>query len=71
MGPLEAMPGFTPSEALAKLPGPGGKRFVKLYEHGTLVVELYAPRGKDPQQPRLAGSVQPHHQQPVVALHLE
>ena len=27
--------------------------------------------GKDPQQTRLAGSVQPHHQQPVVALHLE
>jgi len=51
------MPGFTPSEALAKLPGPGGKRFVKLYEHGTLVVELYAPRGKDPQQPHTRDEV--------------
>jgi mannose-6-phosphate isomerase-like protein (cupin superfamily) len=45
------VPRLTPAEALARLPGPGGKRFVKLYEHGTLQVEIYAPRGKDPQQP--------------------
>jgi len=51
------MPRFTPSEALAKLPGPGGKRFVELYEHGTLVVEIYAPRGKDPQQPHARDEV--------------
>ena len=37
--------------ALAKLPGPGGARFAALFEHGTLVVEIYAPRGHDPQTP--------------------
>jgi mannose-6-phosphate isomerase-like protein (cupin superfamily) len=37
--------------ALAKLPGPAGARFVKLFQHGTLEVEIYAPRGTDPQQP--------------------
>ena len=45
------MPRFTPDLALARLPGPGGKRFVNLFEHGTLAVEVYAPRGTDPQQP--------------------
>jgi mannose-6-phosphate isomerase-like protein (cupin superfamily) len=38
-------------DALAKLPTPDGKRFALLFEHGTLQVELYAPRGTDPQQP--------------------
>lgn len=39
------------AEAMARLPGPGGARFVKVLEHGTLEVEIYAPRGHDPQQP--------------------
>jgi mannose-6-phosphate isomerase-like protein (cupin superfamily) len=38
-------------EALAKLPGPEGKRFAKVFEHGSLLVEIYAPRGVDPQEP--------------------
>src|SRR3954449_3743751 len=38
-------------EALALLPGAGGQRFAKVLEHGSLVVEIYAPRGADPQQP--------------------
>ena len=38
-------------EALARLPGPGGERVATVLEHGTLVVEIYAPRGVDPQQP--------------------
>lgn len=38
-------------EALARLPGPGGERFAEVLKHGTLVVEVYAPRGSDPQQP--------------------
>jgi len=38
-------------EALALLPGAGGQRFAKVLEHGSLVVEIYAPRGTDPQQP--------------------
>ena len=38
-------------DALARLPTPEGKRFVAMFEHGTLLVELYAPRGADPQKP--------------------
>jgi mannose-6-phosphate isomerase-like protein (cupin superfamily) len=36
---------------LDQLPGPKGQRFIELFRHGTLSVELYAPRGKDPQTP--------------------
>ena len=39
------------SEALAGLPCPGGERFRTMFEHGTLQVEVYAPRGTDPQTP--------------------
>ena len=39
------------SEALAGLPGPEGERFRTVFEHGTLSVEVYAPRGTDPQNP--------------------
>ena len=42
---------LTVDEALAKLPTPDGKRFATIFEHGTLLVEIYAPRGSDPQQP--------------------
>ena len=42
---------ITLSEGLNRLPGPQGERFVALLEHGSLVVELYAPRGNDPQTP--------------------
>jgi mannose-6-phosphate isomerase-like protein (cupin superfamily) len=38
-------------DALQRLPTPAGKRFATLFEHGSLVLELYAPRGSDPQQP--------------------
>lgn len=41
----------TVDEALARLPGPDGERFVKVLEHGSMEVELYAPRGHDPQTP--------------------
>jgi mannose-6-phosphate isomerase-like protein (cupin superfamily) len=41
----------TLGEALARLPGPAGEHFASVLEHGTLVVEIYAPRGTDPQQP--------------------
>lgn len=40
-----------PDAGLSRLPGPHGERFVELFKHGTLVVELYAPRGHDPQTP--------------------
>lgn len=42
---------FKASEWLARLPGENGERFVVAFEHGTLSVEFYAPRGHDPQQP--------------------
>jgi mannose-6-phosphate isomerase-like protein (cupin superfamily) len=43
----------TVAEALARLPGPGGERFTPVFHHGTLDVELYAPRGRDPQTPHV------------------
>ena len=39
------------AEALAMLPGAGDQRFAKVLEHESLLVEIYAPRGTDPQQP--------------------
>ena len=42
---------LTLGAALERLPGPQGERFVELFEHGSLSVELYAPRGRDPQTP--------------------
>lgn len=42
---------LTLEDGLARLPTPEGKRFVGLFAHGTLQVEVYAPRGTDPQQP--------------------
>ncbi len=41
----------TVDEGMARLPTPEGKRFTTLLEHGSLKVEIYAPRGVDPQQP--------------------
>jgi mannose-6-phosphate isomerase-like protein (cupin superfamily) len=45
------------AELLARLPGPkterwpDGERFIEAFSHGTLIVELYAPVGSDPQMP--------------------
>ena len=36
---------------LDQLPGPDGQRYIELFRHGSLAVELYAPRGNDPQTP--------------------
>ena len=44
-------------DALARLPGPEGKRFTTVFRHGTLLVEIYAPRGHDPQQPHTRDEV--------------
>jgi mannose-6-phosphate isomerase-like protein (cupin superfamily) len=38
-------------EWLRRLPTPDGKRFVVAFEHGSLSVEMYAPRGVDAQTP--------------------
>jgi mannose-6-phosphate isomerase-like protein (cupin superfamily) len=42
---------LTIEQALARLPGPDGKRFALLYTHGSLEVEVYAPPGRDDQTP--------------------
>lgn len=38
-------------EALARVPGARGERFAAVFERGSLNVEIYAPRGADPQSP--------------------
>lgn len=48
---------FTVADALARLPGPDGERYVELFGHGTLSIELYAPRGGDPQTPHTRDEV--------------
>lgn len=47
----------TIAEAMAQLPTPDGKRFVTVFEHGSLLVEVYAPRGSDPQAPHTRDEV--------------
>lgn len=42
---------------MARLPSPEGDRFIELFRHGTLAVELYAPRGDDPQTPHTRDEV--------------
>ncbi len=39
------------AEAQDRLPGPQGELSVGVFEHGSLVVKLYAPRGHDDQTP--------------------
>jgi mannose-6-phosphate isomerase-like protein (cupin superfamily) len=48
---------LTIRQGLARLPGPEGERYVELFRHGTLAVELYAPRGDDPQTPHTRDEV--------------
>lgn len=48
---------ITVSQGLARLPGSNGERYVELFQHGTLAVELYAPRGIDPQTPHTRDEV--------------
>ena len=47
--------GFT--EALAKGPPPPGNLAVPIFAHGSLVVELYQPVGRDPQKPHTRDEV--------------
>jgi mannose-6-phosphate isomerase-like protein (cupin superfamily) len=47
----------TVAQGLARLPGPNGERYVELFRHGTLSVELCAPRGTDPQSPHTRDEV--------------
>jgi len=43
--------------ALRLLPGPQGERFATVFQHGSMLVEIYAPRGMDPQQPHTRDEV--------------
>jgi len=53
----------TVAELIARLPGPkterwpDGERFALAFRHGSLLVELYAPRGIDPQTPHTRDEV--------------
>ncbi|MBV9210048.1 MAG: cupin domain-containing protein, partial [Acidobacteria bacterium] len=47
----------TVKDALSKLPGAEGQRFAAVFEHGSLAVEIYAPRGVDPQTPHTRDEV--------------
>lgn len=42
---------MTIADAVSRVPTPEGKRFATIFKHGTLLVEIYAPRGSDPQKP--------------------
>jgi mannose-6-phosphate isomerase-like protein (cupin superfamily) len=48
---------ITLGSAMAQLPGGDGQRFATLFRHGTLLVEIYAPLGTDPQQPHTRDEV--------------
>lgn len=48
---------LTLDAALTRIPGHRGERFAELFRHGTLSVEIYAPRGTDPQQPHTRDEV--------------
>ena len=43
--------GATVAGAMRLLPGPDGERFAKVFGQGSVEVEIYAPRGADPQTP--------------------
>ena len=43
--------------ATSRLPGPNGERWVTVLEHGSLDLEIYAPRGTDPQTPHTRDEV--------------
>lgn len=57
MSDQESCRRLTVADALARLPAADGKRFASVFEHGTLLVEIYAPRGSDPQQPHTRDEV--------------
>jgi mannose-6-phosphate isomerase-like protein (cupin superfamily) len=41
----------TIADGMSRIPGANGQRFAEVFEYGSLSVEVYAPRGHDPQQP--------------------
>jgi len=47
----------TVADAMRRLPGARGERFATVLRHGTLDIEIYAPRGTDPQKPHTRDEV--------------
>jgi mannose-6-phosphate isomerase-like protein (cupin superfamily) len=45
------------ADAFRSVPTPDGKRFAQLFSHGSLTVEMYAPRETDPQKPHTRDEV--------------
>jgi mannose-6-phosphate isomerase-like protein (cupin superfamily) len=48
---------ITMAEAMAQLPGAKGERYAEVFSRGSLSVEVYAPRGIDPQEPHTRDEV--------------
>lgn len=48
---------LTVANGLIRLPAPDGERFATIFKHGSLLVEIYAPRGADPQKPHTRDEV--------------
>jgi len=48
---------FVAADFATRLPGPDGERFAVAFERGTLSIEFYAPRGRDPQKPHTRDEV--------------
>jgi mannose-6-phosphate isomerase-like protein (cupin superfamily) len=44
-------------EALQRLQAYEGKTFLQLFRHGSMSVEIYQPKGHDPQQPHLQDEI--------------
>jgi len=47
----------TVAEAVAQLPRAGGKRYAVLFRHGSLQLQVFAPRGRDTQRPHTRDEV--------------
>jgi mannose-6-phosphate isomerase-like protein (cupin superfamily) len=47
----------TVSEAVGQLPRAGGKRYAVLFRHGSLQLQVFAPRGRDTQRPHTRDEV--------------
>lgn len=41
----------TIADGMSHIPGANGQQFAEVFKHGSLTVEVYAPRGHDPQTP--------------------
>ena len=57
MSPLTRITHVSLADALLKGPPPPGNLAVPIFSHGSLVVELYTPAGRDPQKPHARDEV--------------